>query len=46
MSTFNGSSAPSLAVGTSALQRWIPAMLATIDPHEQSMGGQSALRYM
>ena len=34
MSTFNGSSAPSLSVGTSALQRWIPTMLATIDRHE------------
>jgi hypothetical protein len=34
MSTFNGSSAPSLSVGTSALQRWIPTMLATIDCHE------------
>lgn len=31
MSMFNGSSAPSLSVGTSALQRGHPAMLAAID---------------
>jgi hypothetical protein len=38
MSTFNGSSAPSYSVGTSALQRCHPAIPATIDCHECWLG--------